>query len=169
MDVHEAIRTRYAVREFKPDPVPEKSVLKILEAGRLSPSQRNRQQWHFIVVRDPDTLNRIGGLSPSGGFISGAPMAVVVVMHGAKMAQIDASRAVMNMILAGWAEGLGTCWVGGIERDRIKPLLNIPDAADLITILPFGFPVRHTLHGKKDRKPLAEVAHKERFGTPYTS
>lgn len=43
MDVHEAIRTRYAIREFKPDPVPEESVLKILEAGRLSPSQRNRQ------------------------------------------------------------------------------------------------------------------------------
>ena len=83
------------------------------------------------------------------------------------MAQIDASRAVMNMILAGWAEGLGTCWVGGMEREQLKPLLNIPEDADLITILPFGFPVQRTLRGKKNRKSLAEVAHRERFGTPY--
>ena len=60
MEVNEAIRTRYAVREFKSDQIPEKSILKILEAGRLSPSQRNRQQWHFIVIRHRDTLNQIG-------------------------------------------------------------------------------------------------------------
>lgn len=168
MEVNEAIRTRYAVREFKTDQIPEKSILKILEAGRLSPSQRNRQQWHFVVIRHRDTLNQIGTLCPSGEFIGNAPMAIAIVMDGAKMAQIDASRAVMNMILAGWAEGLGTCWVGGMEREQLKPLLNIPEDADLITILPFGFPVQRTLRGKKNRKSLAEVAHREHFGTPYT-
>ena len=167
MDVHEAIRTRYAVREFRPDPLPEETIAKILEAGRLAPSQRNRQQWRFVVVRDRETLKTIGELSPSGGFIAGAPMAVAVVMLGAKMAQIDAARAVENMILAGWAEGAGTCWVGGIERDRVKALLDIPEDAELITILPFGYPARHSLQGKKDRKPLSEVAHRERFGVPY--
>lgn len=167
MDVHETIRTRYAVRDFRPDPLPEETIAKILEAGRLAPSQRNRQQWHFVVVRDRETLKTIGELSPSGGFIAGAPMAVAVVMRGAKMAQVDAARAIENMILAGWAEGAGTCWVGGIERDRVKALLDIPEDAELITILPFGYPAQLSLQGKKDRKPLSEVAHRERFGVPY--
>jgi nitroreductase len=167
MDVHEAIRTRYAVRDFRPDPVPEETVFRILEAGRLAPSQRNRQQWHFVVVQDRETLNKIGELSPTGSFIAQAPMAVVVVMQGAKMAQIDAARAVENMILAGWAEGVGTCWVGGIERDAVKALLSVPSDGELITILPFGYPARLSLKGIKNRKELSEVAHQERFGDPY--
>lgn len=167
MDVHEAIRTRYAVRDFRPDALPQDTILRILEAGRLAPSQRNRQQWHFVVVQDRETLRKIGELSPTGSFIGQAPMAVVVVMQGAKMAEIDAARAVENMILAGWAEGVGTCWVGGIDRDAVKTLLNIPADGELITILPFGYPTRLSLKGIKNRKELSEVAHRERFGNPY--
>ena len=104
MDVHEAIRTRYAVRDFRPDPLPDETITKILEAGRLAPSQQNRQQWHFVVVRDRETLKTVGELSPSGGFIAGAPMAVAVVMRGAKMAQVDAARAVEGVTNSGGAE-----------------------------------------------------------------
>ncbi len=169
MDVHEAIRTRYAVRDFRPDSLPEETILRILEAGRLAPSQRNRQQWHFVVVQDRETLKKIGELASSGRYIAQAPMAVAVVMQGSKMPKIDAARAVQNMILAAWAEGVGTCWVGGIDRDQVKDLLNLPEDAELITILPFGYPAQRSLKGKKDRKPLAEVAHRESFGNPYTT
>ncbi len=169
MDVHEAIRTRYAVRDFRPDSLPDETILRILEAGRLAPSQRNRQQWHFVVVQDGETLKKIGELASSGRYIAQAPMAVAVVMQGSKMPKIDAARAVQNMILAAWAEGVGTCWVGGIDRDQVKDLLNLPEDAELITILPFGYPARPSLKGKKDRKPLAEVAHRESFGNPYTT
>ena len=169
MDVHEAIRTRYAVRDFRPDSLPDETILRILEAGRLAPSQRNRQQWHFVVVQDGETLKKIGELASSGRYIAQAPMAVAVVMQGSKMPKIDAARAVQNMILAAWAEGVGTCWVGGIGGDRVKDLLNLPEDAELITILPFGYPARRSLKGKKDRKPLSEVAHRESFGNPYTT
>ncbi|MBI2880498.1 MAG: nitroreductase family protein [Candidatus Tectomicrobia bacterium] len=169
MDVHEAIRTRYAVRDFRPDPLPQETILRILEAGRLAPSQRNRQQWHFVVVQDRETLKRIGELAPTGPYVAQAPLAVVVVMQGAKMAQVDAARAAENMILAAWAEGVGTCWVGGIERDKVKELLGIPPDGEIVTILPFGYPKKLSLKGKKNRKPLSEVAHRERFGNPYSS
>ncbi len=169
MDVHEAIRTRYAVRDFRPDSLPDETILRILEAGRLAPSQRNRQQWHFVVVQDGETLKKIGELASSGRYIAQAPMAVAVVMQGSKMPKIDAARAVQNMILAAWAEGVGTCWVGGISGDQVKDLLNLPEDAELITILPFGYPARPSLKGKKDRKPLSEVAHRESFGNPYTT
>ncbi|MFQ5692480.1 MAG: nitroreductase family protein [Nitrospinota bacterium] len=167
MDVHKAIQTRYAVRDFRPDPLPEEVLLRILEAGRLAPSQRNRQQWHFVTVQNRDTLKKLGELASTGPFIAQAPLAIVVVMQGAKMPRIDAARAVQNMILAAWAEGVGTCWVGGIDRDQVKNLLGIPEDAEVITILPFGYPARLSLRGRKDRKPLSEVAHRERFGNPY--
>ena len=167
MDVHECIRKRREIREFRPDPLPEASVRKILEAGRLAPSQRNRQPWHFIVVREPEMLKRIGALASTGPFIAEAPMAVAVALSGSKMPQGDASRAVQQMVLAAWAEGIGSCWVGGLDREAIKQLLGIPTEMELITVLPFGYPKEPRAKGKKDRKPLSQVAHRERFGTPY--
>src|SRR6266536_35723 len=59
MDVFACVRTRVETREFKPDPVPEAAIRKILEAGRWSPSQRNRQPWHFIVIQHRETLQQL--------------------------------------------------------------------------------------------------------------
>ncbi len=167
MDLFECLRTRIEVRAFRPDPVPEDVVRRILEAGRLAPSQRNRQPWHFIVIRDPAVLQKIGALAPSGPYIAAAPLAIAVVMDQAKMPQIDAARAVQQMALAAWADGVGTCWVAGLDRERIKTLLGVPPGMDLISLLPFGYPTEAELARKKRRKPLNQVAHRERFGEPY--
>ena len=72
-----------------------------------------------------------------------------------------------KMLLTAWAEGVGSNWVGFHGLDAIKPLLNIPDDLDVLAILPFGYPVQAVGQGKKNRKPLAEVAHRERFGQPF--
>jgi nitroreductase len=60
MEVYECIRARRTIREFKPDPVPEEVVYKILQAARWAPSSSNSQPWHFIVITDRDTLDAIG-------------------------------------------------------------------------------------------------------------
>ncbi len=67
MDVYECIRTRRTVREFKPDPVPEAIVQKILQAGRWAPSSSNTQPWHFVVVSARETIAALGRIAtPSG-------------------------------------------------------------------------------------------------------
>ena len=71
------------------------------------------------------------------------------------------------MILAAWAEGVGTCYVGGIDRDAVKELLGVPEEMELVTVMPFGFPTEAALAGGKRRKPLEEIAFRERFGQPY--
>lgn len=167
MDVYEAIRGRLAVREFKPDPVPESTIRKVLLAARWAPSQRNRQPWHFIVVRDGETLKKIGAAASSGGYIANAPMAIAVVMDGAKQPQFDGGRAIENMILTAWSEGIGTCYVGSIDRDAVKSILGVPDHMELMTVMPFGFPTPEALKGGKRRKALHEIAHLERFGQPF--
>ena len=167
MDVYQAIRTRVPVREFKPDPVPEDTVKKILRAARWAPSQRNRQPWHFIVIREGETLRKIGALASSGGYIAQAPMAIAVVMEGPRMAQFDAARAIENMILTAWAEGVGTCYVGGIDHDAVKEMLGVPSEMELITVMPYGYPTEAEGARSKSRKSLSEIAHRERFGQPY--
>ena len=167
MEVYEAIRSRVAVREFKADPVPDASIKKILLAARWAPSQRNRQPWRFIVVRERDTLRRIGEFASSGAFIADAPLAIAVAMDGARLPQFDAARAIENMILTAWSLGVGTVYVQGIDRDAVKQLLAIPEDLDLITVMPFGYPTDAATSVGKRRKALAEIASVERFGQPY--
>ncbi len=167
MEVYEAIRRRVAVKEFRPDPVPEAAIRKILLAARWAPSQRNRQPWHFIVVRDGETRARLAALTSSGPFIAEAPVAIAVAIDGARMPQLEAGRAMENMILTAWAEGVGTTMVGGFDKDAVKALLGIPAEMELITVMPLGYPTDKALAGGKRRKPLDQIAHIERFDAPY--
>ena len=167
MSVLECVRTRIETREFKPDPVPEAVLQMILEAGRWSPSQRNRQPWHFIVVQDRETLTQLGAMAPSGPYLADAPLAIAVVTDGARAPLIDGTRAISSMQLVAWEEGLGSCWVGGVDGDGVKRLLGIPEACEVITVLPFGYPTDATRRLRKRRKPLEQIAHRERFGTLF--
>src|SRR5262245_14137091 len=161
MSVSECVRGRVETREFKSDPVPDGVLQKILEAGRWSPSQRNRQPWHFIVVQNSERLKQLAALAPSGPYLADAPVAIVVVTEGARLPLVDGTRAISSMQLVAWEEGLGSCWVGGVDHDGVKRLLGIPEACEVITVLPFGYPTEAAQHLRKRRKPLAQSAHRE--------
>ena len=168
MDVFEGIRTLLAVRSYRDTPVPDEVVRRIVEAGRLTGSGMNRQPWHFIVVRDPDTLRRLGALALSGPYVAQAPLAIVVATDKSRFAVSDASRAIQSMLLAAWADGVGSNWVGFGGLEGAKPLLDIPANVDVLAILSFGYPARGVGRGKKQRKALSEVAHLERYGRPFS-
>src|SRR4051794_27155508 len=167
MEVFEAIRTVLAVRKFQETAVPPEVVLRIVEAGRLTASSMNGQPWHFVVIENRDTLRQIGALARTGPYIAQAPLAIVVAIDKTQFAVSDASRAIQSMILTAWAEGIGSNWVGFMGPAEVKPLLGIPDALDVLAILPFGYPTQVAGQGKKERKPLSEVAAQERFGQPF--
>ena len=167
MDVFESVRTLLAVRSYQDRPVPDAVVRRIVEAGRLTGSGMNRQPWHFIVIRDGETLRRLGALASSGPYVAQAPLAIVVATDRTRFAVSDASRAIQSMLLTAWADGVGSNWVGFGGLDNTKALLNIPANLDVLAILPFGYPARPVGRGKKQRKPLGEVAHLERYGRPF--
>jgi nitroreductase len=87
MDVYDCIRTRRTVREFKPDPVPGEIVHKILPAGRWAPSSSNTQPWHFVVIKNRDTIAAMGKIVAQGPFIGQAPLAMAIVMENARRPQ----------------------------------------------------------------------------------
>jgi nitroreductase len=167
MDVFEAVRTLLAVRSYQDTPVAEEIIRRIVEAGRLTASSMNRQPWHFIVVQNRDTLHQLGMLVRTGPYVSQAPLAIVVAIDKTPFAVSDASRAIQSMLLTAWDEGLGSNWVGFGGLEAIKPLLDIPDEVDVFAILPIGYPTESLGQGKKQRKALAEVVHRERFEQPF--
>ena len=169
MDVFETIRTMLAVRRYQDKPVPEATLRRVVEAGRLTGSAKNMQPWHFIVVQDRKTLQKLGALARTGAHVAQAGAAVVVLVDRTPFAVSDASRAIQSMLLAAWADGVGSNWVGFGGLEEVKTLLGIPIPAklDVLAILPFGYPAGTVGRGQKDRKALATVAHRERYGQPF--
>jgi nitroreductase len=168
MGTFDAIRTVLAVRRFKDTPIPEPIVRQIVEAGHLTASSMNGQPWHFIVVQNKETLGQLGKLARSGPYIAQAPLAIVVGTEHSPFAVSDASRAVQSMILVGWSQGVGSNWVGFNNLQNINALLGIPEDITILTVLPFGYPADAIGKGQKKRKPLGEIAHRERWGEAFS-
>src|SRR5207247_9312422 len=139
----------------------------IVESGCCTASCGNIHPWHFIVVRYKETLRQLGQLARTGPYIPQAPLAIVVAMDRNPLAISDGSRAIQNMILAAWSQGVGSNWVGYNNLPEVNPLLGIPEEVSVLAILPFGYPVEAVGKGQKKRKPLGEVAYHERWGKPF--
>lgn len=167
MEVFDAVRTVLAVRQFEERPVPEAVVREIVEAGHLTASSMNRQPWHFVVVQDKETLRRLGALARTGPYIAQAPLAIVVGMEQSIFAVSDASRAIQAMVLTAWSQGVGSNWVGFKNLQQVNAVLGIPEGIEVLAILPFGYPAASVGKGRKKRKPLGEVAHRERWGQAF--
>ena len=165
--VFEAVRTVLAVREYQDREVPDDVIRRIVEAGRLTASGGNRQPWHFVVVRERENLRELGSLVRTGPYIAGAAAALVVAYEkGSRIAVSDASRAIQSMILTAWAEGVGSNWAGFSALDAVASKVGLPDRYEVVAVVPLGYPRRSLGRGRKNRKPMAEVASAERYGTP---
>lgn len=168
MEVFDAVRTVLAVRRYEDRPVPDTVVHRIVEAGRLTASSMNKQPWHFVVVQDRENLRKLGAATRTGPYVADAPLAIVVAVEKASaFAVSDASRAIQSMILTAWGEGVGSNWAGFGGLDEVKAMLGVPTELDVLAVLPFGYPVDPVGRGKKQRKPLGQIAHLEQYGRPF--
>jgi nitroreductase len=137
MDLLKAIMERRSVRSFKADPIPEDMLQRLVEAGIWAPSGGNAQTWCFIIVTDSGSIRRLKMLSPG---LLGNPPAVIVICQnvaeaerkGAKLGKevlmlMDSAMAAQNIMLAAYAEGLGTCIVRSFHPGGIQKLLRLPE------------------------------------------
>jgi len=168
VEVFEAVRTILAIRSYRDKPVPSDLIRRIVEAGQLTGSAMNAQPWRFVVIDERETIRRIGTLTRSGPYVAQAPLVIVVAIEKTRFAVSDGSRAIQSMMLTAWAEGVGSNWVGFVGMlDEVKPPLNIPEEVDVLAVVPFGYPSQPVGKGKKQRKPLSEIAYRGRFGQPF--
>ena len=167
MEVFEAVRTVLAVRQYQDKPIPDEVVRQIVEAGRLTASGGNGQPWHFIVVQDKETLRKLGSLVSTGRYIPQAPLAIVIAIEPGRIGISDGSRAIQSMMLTAWAQGIGSNWTGFDDLKQVNPVLGIPQEIEILAVVPFGYPAATIGKGRKNRKPLSEVAHRERWDQPF--
>jgi len=168
MDVFEAVRTVLAVRQYEERAIPADVVRRIVEAGRLSASAQNLQPWQFVVVEDRATIRRVGEIITTGHYAAGAALVIAVfIVKDKRIAVSDGSRAIQNMILAAWSDGVGSNWMGFGRMPEIEALLGVPDTHQALGVLAFGYPAQQIGRGLKKRKPVGEIASRERFGTPF--
>jgi len=164
VDTFRCVRTKREIRDYVDRAISDVALLKILEAGRLAPSSKNSQPWHFVVIRNKATLRRISELTPTGAHIAKASLAIAVLMDEAKLPEVDGARAIQNMVLVAWEMGIGSCWVTNFHNDEVKDILGAPQRMKLITVIPFGYPAEPSTNRKKIRKGLDEIVHYEKFG-----
>jgi nitroreductase len=166
MSLVEVILSRRSVRRYEKTPIPKDVLLKILEAGRQAPSAANRQPWRFIVLTDDDVKKALSrGLF--NRFVKNAPIAIVGCAYTGgftrKFAVIDTTIALQNMVIAAWALGIGSCWVGDFREERVKALLAIPEKWRVVAIITFGYPAETPHHSRK--KPLGDIVRFNAFST----
>ncbi len=127
----------------------------------------NKQPWHFVVVQDREALRHLGALVASGPYIAEAALAIVVAIDRTRLAVSDASRAIQSMLLTAWSDGVGGNWSGFGPLAGIGALLGLPADLDVLAVLPLGYPADAIGRGTKHRKPLDQIAHRERWGRPF--
>jgi nitroreductase len=143
VEVTEAIRLKRAVRSFAPEALPERALRAILNAGRRAQSAKNRQAWHFIVIRDREPLAALAKLGTYAAHLSGAAAAIGILTPNPDerwSIMFDAGQAAAYMQLAAWELGIGSCPATIYQAEEARQLLGFPADLHLRVMLSFGYP-----------------------------
>ena len=164
----ELARRRYSVRAYKPDPVEEDKLQKVLEAARLAPSASNRQPFRLIVIGTADRQADLRRIYDRGWFVQ-APLVLCICaipeqawrrMDGKSYADVDVAIAMDHLILAAADLGLGTCWIADFDPEAAREVLALPENMEPIAFTPLGYAADQPR--SKGRKPLSELVRFER-------
>lgn len=160
MDVYEAIVKRRSIRRFKPKPIDPDVLEKLVNAARIAPSSANLQPLEYIIVNEGKALSEVFSCLKWAGYIvprrdppeGKRPQAYIVVLVNtfiSKVAQRDVGAAVENIILTAVEAGVSSCWLGAINRRRLREILKVPPQYRIDSVVALGYP---------DEAPLMEEA-----------
>ena len=153
------LKERRSIRSFQDKPISDREIEMILEAGRWTPSASHRQPWEFIVIKNKKILEKLSKSAFYGNFIKEVPVVIAIIAKiktSPKWYLVDTSLVSMNMMLMAWALGIGTCWIGAMNREKAKKIIGLGDNDHLLTILPFGY-IKGDIPEPKPRKSLNKI------------
>lgn len=152
MDFKDLVQKRRSIRRFTNEELTAEQVQTIMRAGLMAPTSKGTRAWHFIVVEDKDTLERLSQCRPAGAeFVKGAPLAIVVMMD-TRVTDVwaeDAAIAAVTMQYQAADLGLGSCWAqvrlrtwpdATTAADIVREILQCPDWLEPLCIIGIGHP-----------------------------
>jgi nitroreductase len=160
MDAYTCIRTKRDTRIYQDRPIPEQSLQRILQAGRMAGSAKNLQPCRFVILRHTPKQNELATCGQFAQHMASAPLAVAIVLpQGGR--EFDAGRCAQNMMLAAWAEGITSCPITMHDGDCALRVLGVPQGYRVSIVLAFGYPPPSTPRpGGTPRIPLEELVHR---------
>ncbi len=168
MNVYDAVRTKRAIRKFADKPIPEETLLRILNAGRLAGSSKNSQPWHFIVIRDRQRLFELSTCGQWAGHLAGAAVGIALVTGDWRErwpVAFDLGRAAQNMMLTAHEMGIGSVIANIYDMEKAHRLLQLPADKMCYAAISFGYPADPDVLKRPPRKgrkrALEEVVHWE--------
>lgn len=198
MDIIEVIRSRRSIRRFQQKPVSEEILCELIDIARHAPSAANRQPLEYIIVTEKaqtdvlfDQLAWAAYVQPKRNPPADKrPVAYIIVLInadiGEKWGPIDAAAAIENILLAAWAQGIGTCWLGAIQREKIREIFEVPNEYTIDSVVALGCPdetpvaedsrnesiesIKYHLDDNDQlhvpKRPLKSILHKNKFTAP---
>jgi len=140
VDAFLAIASKRDTRRYADRPVPEEVVERVMEAGRVSGSARNRQPWRFVVVESAERREQLANAVYAPENVRGAQVVIAIVSSGG----MDTGRCAQNMMLAAWNDGVASCPNGIADADAGRAALGLGGDDQVAVVLTFGYPA----HGK---------------------
>lgn len=163
-DTYDLIVGLRAIRQFRPEPLADDDLDAILAAARWTGSSKNRQNWSFIVVTDP---NQKTALADCGDFTNPVrdSAAAVVIVQEPNGYEFDSGRVAQNMMLAAKAIGVASCPITLHRDDDAASVLDLPAGRRARYAVAFGYPSEEAgparMGGRKSREALV---HLDRYG-----
>jgi nitroreductase len=172
---------RRSIRQYQSTPVADPDLYKILEAARNAPSWHNSQCWRFIIVKDIATKEKLAQTIPptNRGSIAVREAPVVIVLcaelghsgyikgklipdKGQYWYMFDVALAAQNLMLTAHSLGLGTLNVGYFNPLEAAKVLEVPEGATVVELMPLGYPASKAI--APSRKALNEIVYWEKYG-----
>ncbi len=157
MSVYEKIISRRTIRQFTARPISDEILENLVNAGRLAPSGANLQPLEFIVIDDEAVRKEVfpclkwaAYIAPEGNPRPGQePVAYVIILVNGEIRpqgfEWDVGAAMENMILTAWDEGIGSCWLLSINRDRLRQIFSVPEKYRIDSVLALGYPAEKSV------------------------
>ncbi|MHB0946805.1 MAG: nitroreductase family protein [Sedimentisphaerales bacterium] len=192
MDIINLIKTRRSIRRFSQERLDRNLLVEFVETARCAPAGANIQSLEYIIVDEPkvcaelfETLAWAGHVKPQRNPPPlHRPVAYIVVLADTAIkdnAVADAAAAIENILLAAWSKGVGSCWLGAIDRKKISQILNAGEKYKIDSVVALGKPAENPvmedaagadtkyyldandrLHVPK--RPLQKILHFNKFG-----
>jgi nitroreductase len=170
MNLQELMKTRYSVRAYKPDPVEDDKLARVLEAARIAPTAANRQAFRVIVIPTKGRESELQRVYGREWFLQ-APLVLCVCAvpseawvrkaDGWNAAEVDATIVMTHIVLAAAEEGLGTCWIAAFDPGAAREILGLPPEVVPSAFTPLGYAADSAL--PKKRRTLAELVRRDRW------
>lgn len=150
--IYNLLKSRRTIRKFTPQPLSSEQLARYIDAARVAPSGANIQPLKYIAVHSKSMAEKVFPLVKWAGYLAPNynpkdnehPAAYVAVCADLSLRksgyELDAGAAVENLILAALEDGVGACWMGAIDYEKISELLGIDGSLKLLCVVALGYP-----------------------------